>query len=423
MRIPAEQPFVPVILGGDIGTYSLAREFHQQYKAISVVVPSVLTGITRYSRILEVRPFAEQADEAAFRRFLTELGAELSATPQGRRPLLLLGGADPHIRFIARNAEALGEYFTIPYVGEDLLDRVTGKDAFYELCRQLQVPYPRTVVHDCSGADTGMAELEPALAQEGIGFPAIVKPSDGVAWGQLEFSGKKKVHTVASTAQLRELIGKATAAGYTDTLVIQDLVPGGDGGMNIATFFSDRQGNVRFASCGSVLVEEHAPGALGNSAAIIATPNERLVADGQKILNELGWTGFSMFDAKLDPRDGSYRFFELNPRLGRNHFYISAAGHNVSRFYVEEYLEGGLRGPQQLEQSRNEHLYTILPLRLLRRYLPADRRDLVERLIKSRAVSHPLSYRRETDPRRWYYILVSTLNHYRKFKRNPPPMD
>lgn len=192
--------------------------------------------------------------------------------------------------------------------------------------------------------------------------------------------------------------------------------------MNIATFFSDRQGTVRFASCGSVLVEEHAPGALGNSAAIIAEPNERLVEDGKRILDELGWTGFSMFDVKLDPRDGSYRFFELNPRLGRNHFYISAAGHNVARFYVEEYLEGGLREPERFEQSRTEHLYTILPLRLLRRYVPAHRTEQVQRLIKAKAYSHPLAYRKETDPRRWYYILVSTLNHYRKFKRNPPVM-
>lgn len=421
MRIPAEQPFVPVILGGDIGTYSLAREFHEQYNVVSVVIPSVLTGITRYSRILDARPFAEQSDEARFRDFVTQLGIGLSPTETGKRPLLLLGGADPHIRFIARNAQHFSEHFTVPYVGEDLLDRTTGKDAFYELCRELEVPFPRTIVHDCATA-ASTSDLEAALEAEGIAFPAIVKPSDGVAWGETEFRGKKKVHTVASVAELSSLLNTASQAGYGNTVVVQDLVPGGDSAMNIATFFSDQQGKVRFASCGSVIVEEHAPGALGNSAAIIAKPNEALVEDGIRILNELGWTGFSMFDVKLDPRDGSYRFFELNPRLGRNHFYISAAGHNVARFYVEEYLEGGLREPAEFEQSTNEHLYTILPLRLLRRFVPEQQRQLVNRLIKAKAYSHPLNYRKETDPRRWYYIALSAVNHYRKFKRNPPTM-
>ncbi len=119
MRIPSEQSFVPVILGGDIGTYSLAREFHQEYGAISAVVPSVMTGIVDHSRILDARPFADQDNEAAFLDFVISLGRELSAGAGGPRPLLLLGGADQHIRFIARNAERLRVWFTVPYVGEE----------------------------------------------------------------------------------------------------------------------------------------------------------------------------------------------------------------------------------------------------------------------------------------------------------------
>ena len=421
MRIPSEQSFVPVILGGDIGSYSLAREFHQEYGAISAVVPSVVTGIVGYSRILDARPFAEQENEAAFLDFVISLGRELAAGAGGPRPLLLLGGADQHIRFIARNAERLRIWFTVPYVGVDQLDRATEKDAFYELCRSLEIPFPGTVVHDCDDADADIEALPARLAEAKVPLPAIVKPSDGVAWGQLEFAGKKKVHTVETDDELKDLVSKATAAGYGGTLVIQDLIPGGDSGMHIATFFSDQDGTVRFASCGRVIVEEHAPGALGNSAAIVAQPNPVAIEAGTRMLNELGWTGFSMFDMKLDPRDGSYKFFELNPRLGRNHFYISAAGANVSRFYVQEFLGDGLL-PEEPEftEFQEEHLYTILPLRLLRRYVPGDMKAKVEKLISSKAYSHPLFYRKETDPRRWYYILVSTLNHYRKFKRHHP---
>ena len=127
-----------------------------------------------------------------------------------------------------------------------------------------------------------------------------------------------------------------------------------------------------------------------------------------------------MFDMKLDPRDGAYKFFELNPRLGRNHFYVTAAGHNVTRFYVEEYLRGGLVGGNELQVASERHLYNILPLRLLRRYVPGDMGSGVEELISSKRYSHPLYYKKETSPRRWLYILLSTVNHYRKFKRHHP---
>lgn len=420
MQISENQPFVPVILGGDIGAYSLAREFHEQYDVHSVVVPSVMTGITEHSRILLPRPFAQQDDPGAFAAFVSELGREFGGANGTKRPLLLLGAADQHIRFIATHADQLSEWFTIPYVGNTELDRATEKDAFYQLCRDLGVSYPATVVHDCASGSIDAPALEAELAAEGVPFPAIVKPSDGVAWGALEFQGKKKVHTVASLAELTDLVAKASAAGYTGTLVIQDLIPGDDSGMHLATFFSDKAGRVRFVSCGRVIVEEHAPGALGNSAAIVAQPNDVAVAEGARLLEELGWTGFSMFDMKLDPRDGAYKFFELNPRLGRNHFYVTAAGHNVTRFYVEEYLRGGLAGGNDLQVASERHLYNILPLRLLRRYVPGDMKSGVEELISSKRYSHPLYYKKETSPRRWLYILLSTVNHYRKFKRHHP---
>lgn len=420
MQISESQPFVPVILGGDIGAYSLAREFHELYDVRSVVVPSVMTGITEHSRILVPRPCARQDEPDAFAAFVSDLGREFGDVNGAMRPLLLLGAADQHIRFIATHANELSEWFTIPYVGNAELDRATEKDGFYQLCRDLGVSYPATVVHDCAGDAPDALALESELVDEGVPFPAIVKPSDGVAWGALEFAGKRKVHTVASIQELTELVEKASAAGYSGTLVIQDLIPGGDSGMHLATFFSDQSKRVRFVSCGRVIVEEHAPGAVGNSAAIVTQTNDVAVLEGTRLLEELGWTGFSMFDMKLDPRDGAYKFFELNPRLGRNHFYITAAGHNVARFYVEEYLQGGLTGGPDLVVANERHLYNILPLRLLRRYVPAEMKSGVEELIASKRHSHPLYYSKETNPRRWIYILISTVNHYRKFKRHHP---
>ena len=50
MRIPDSQPFVPVILGGDIGTYSLAREFHEAYGVTSVVVAAIVSADNMHSR-------------------------------------------------------------------------------------------------------------------------------------------------------------------------------------------------------------------------------------------------------------------------------------------------------------------------------------------------------------------------------------
>lgn len=414
MPIKTTAPFVPLILGGDIGAYSLAREFHEEYGVHSVAIPSVMTGLLAHSRIVEARVFAEQDNEADFLDFVEAQARELSL--EGTRPVLLLASNDPHTRMIVAARGRLGRWAVIPYADLDQLLAVTSKDGFDELCALEGVPTPATAVVR-AGDDVAVA-----VSAAGVEYPAIVKAADSVAWHDIEFAGQKKVHTVASADELARLLASAATAGYTGALVVQDFIPGPDSGMHLVTLFADNAGKVRFAAAGRVLVEEHAPGALGNSAAIISGAYPEIVATAKRVLEGLDWRGFAMFDLKFDPRDGSYRFFELNPRLGRNHFYVSVAGNNVARFYVEEFLRGGLLQEAEFVAASNQHLYSVLPAPLLRRYVPAELKDTVNRLLRRGGHSHPLVYRAETDPRRWWYIGLSLVNQYRKFKRwHPAP--
>ena len=412
MRIEDSQPFVPLILGGDIGAYSLAREFHEAYGVTSVAIPSVMTGLLAHSRIVQPRVFADHADEAGLLAFVEAQARELSLN--GTRTVLLLASNDPHTRLIVEHRERLEPWAVVPYADLEPLLAVTTKEGFDALCAEHGVPTPATAV-------VRLGDDAPAAAlAAGVGYPAIVKASDSVAWHDVEFPGQKKVHTVASAEELARLVADAEAAGYAAGFVVQDLIPGPDSGMHLVTFFADKAGNVRFGAAGRVVVEEHAPGALGNSAAIVSGAYPEIVETGRRVLQDLGWRGFAMFDLKYDPRDGSYRYFELNPRLGRNHFYITAAGNNVARFYVEEFLEDGLRQDEAFVHATREHLYSVLPKSLLRRYVPADLQATIKRLLKRGGHSHPLVYRAETHPRRWFYIAASLVNQHRKFKRWHP---
>ncbi len=421
MAIDASQPFVPVILGGDIGTYTLAREFYEAYNVRSVVLPAAGNGVIEHSVAIDLRPIGSMADESRVVAALRELAAELTAEAQ--RPLMLFGSLDFHIMLIAKHRAQLEEFFVIPYPDLAVIEAAALKENFYALAERMGIAHPRTAVYRPGN------DLEAMTSH--LTFPLIGKPSSSGEWIAAKFEGKQKIHTLENFAQLTELVAKIDASGYTSGYILQEYVPGGDDAMRLCTYFATQEGKVIFAGYGEVVIEEHAPLVLGNSAAIVTGQNDQMAADGARMLEELGWQGIAMIDAKYDHRDGQIKFFEINPRLGRNHFYLTAAGVNPARFYVTEFL-----GPQfdtasvettavvetaaGVLQLSNEHLFTVLPHHLLRRFLDSDTGRKAAALLTSGKVSNPLKFAPEKHPRRRIYLVLNAVNHYVKYKKFPP---
>jgi len=420
--VPSSPPVQPVVLGGDIGAYSLARAAHEAYGVRTVVVSSVATGPVRRSRVVEhvVEPGVD--DPAVAVAVLRRV-----ADAHEGAPLLLLGSADRAVRLLVENREQLEDRYVLPYVGRELLDRMTDKEGFGAVCAELGIPSPRTVVVDVQrdaratggpGVDVGRT----VGGGEPLTFPVIAKAASTTAYAGVSFPDKQKVFTVTDAAELDDLVDVLARAGYRGTFLVQDLVPGDDSGMRILTCYSDRSARVRFSSFGRVLLEEHTPGALGNPAGIITGRDAEVAAQATRLLEHVGWTGYANFDLKVDPRDGRSVFFELNPRLGRSNYYVSAGGQNPLELYVREHLQGlDPLPPGAPAEPDEERLYTVLPPALLLRYVadPALRAR-VRALVRSGRAVDPLRYGPEKDPRRLAYVAAAHLNQVRKFRRHYP---
>lgn len=411
--------FVPVVVGGDIGAYSLARAFHEAYGIRSVVI-SRLEGwhIFRSALIENVR-CTDPFDPAQLAPVLQSVAA---ARPGVR--LMLLGSADATVKAIIRvrdEMDVLDERWVVPYVDLATFRAATEKQNFTELCERLGVDHPRTRIVDLS------AEVSEDLDVP-FAYPVIAKPAEVSEWKNAQFPGKQKVHTVGSREELLALLRTIREAGYRESIIVQDRIPGDDQNMRILTCYCDAASRVRFASWGRTLLEEHTPGAIGNPAAIITGVNEEMVAQAQKLCKELGWVGYANFDLKYDPRDGRTKFFELNPRLGRSNYYVTAGGHNPVRWYVDEHLGGGLPavpagGAPEIVQHQEETLYTVVPVALVKKYttLP-EAKEQLRRVLKSGRVRNPLFYRGvEKDPKRLGYSVAAMVNYVRKFRRHYHP--
>ena len=400
-----DHEFRPVILGADITAYSLVRTFYEAYGVKSLVVNMSDTPVIGYSELSEHVLVPNFHDLDVFRTALVEVGQKYGKA--AGKKLLILGCGDWYVRMLVENRELLEPYFEIPYIDLELLDQLVLKDQFYAILDRLDIPYPRTVVYDCVTRE---------LPDFDFTYPIVAKPASSALYHYAEFPGKKKVFILDSREELMTMLDNLATSSYDYKFLIQEFIPGDDTNMRVLTCYSDRDAKVRFGSVGHTLLEEHVPSAIGNPCAIISTSEDQLVHQAQRFLEDVGYTGFSNFDIKYDPRDGSFRFFEINVRLGRSNYYVTGAGHNVAEWMVRDLIR---HEPMEgLLISRTEHLFTFVPKYVIKNFV-RDRalRDKALALFAAGRWSDPQLYRPDLSLKRRAYLAAYGLNQIKKFYR------
>ena len=103
----------------------------------------------------------------------------------------------------------------------------------------------------------------------------------------------------------------------------------------VLTVYSDKEGSVKAAVRGSVLLEEKGDTARGNYSAIVTRALTDTDVGIIRMLEGIKYTGISNFD--ILESDGREYCLELNPRQGRSFDYTRAAGINLANMLMDEF--------------------------------------------------------------------------------------
>lgn len=405
---------IPVVVGGDIGAYALIRAFHEHSLAQGaevrgVVVSRVVTRAFESTTIAD-HVLANVEDADALVAALVALGRERAG-----QPLVLLSNADWYVETIVSRRAELEPYFEIPMCSAEVFARVSSKEAFQADCEALEIPVPHTVpVRFASGSPEPDGELD------ALTYPVIAKADSSAAHHYVSYPGKLKIAHLHSRREVDDLLGRLEDAGFTGTFLIQEFIPGDETQMRSLTAYRDARGVVTMLCTGRVLLEEHTPGTLGIPAAILTEPYADAMDAMTQYLDRVGYRGFANADYKWDARTGRHVFFEVNPRIGRNNYYATAAGVNPARFVIADVTGTGV----EPERSVVEVLYSVVPIRLLRRYLTEPQLRSRVLAAATRGVAWPLRNPADRALRRRIVIAAFTWNYRRKFRKYyPRPTD
>ena len=392
--------FYPLLFGGDINVYSVGRAFHEAYGIKAAAVGKYPAFPCWESAILDYRPNPDIEDPEVFRRVVADFAAA-----HADKPVLCIGCGDSYVKLCAENRDQFPPNVIAPYISGELMNTLINKEKFYALCDQYGLDHPATFIHRAEMGHDFELPFEP---------PYICKPSNGVEYWAHPFEGNDKVFILNTRQELEATLDTVYASGYSDSMILQEFIPGDDSYMRVLTNYSDRNGQVRTMCLGHVLLEEHTPHGLGNHAVILLEENEALCEKIRAFLEDLHYVGFSNFDIKYDRRDGKYKLFEINCRQGRSNYYVTGGGYNVAKLFVEDRIE---EKELPFVIAKNRALWSVVPMGVAYRYTPKQYHDEMRALVKTGAVTNSLKYAPDRAPKRLARIFRNQLGHFYKFRK------
>ena len=217
----------------------------------------------------------------------------------GRRSVLIPTD-DAGAIFLAEHGSDLRQYFLFSDPPAGLPRQLAGKYTLYQRCRELGVP--------CAAAALPGTLRDARRFAEQSGFPLVAKLA--TPW---QSKGAKKLRstTVIRTHDDLTQTWRACDESGSGALMLQEYVKGWDYFFHA---YCDTQSRCRPGFVGSK--ERSYPAQAGLTSLGRWVDNPDLHEQASELLARVGFRGIVDLDYRFDPRTGTYKLLDFNPRLG-----------------------------------------------------------------------------------------------------------
>jgi D-aspartate ligase len=260
---------------------------------------------------------------------IAAIGKQFAQSP------IIIPTDDSAAAFIAENAEILGKSFLFPRLPPDLPRRLSNKQNLYRLCRSIGVPCPETASPRC------LADVHAFIRH--ATFPVVVKAAEP----QRLPEGVRSPYIARKPPELLAYYAQAETPD-SPHLMFQEYIPQSCGEDWIFHGYCNPQTECFVAFTGKKLRSN--PPFAGITSLGVSVRNEPLIAESERLLRTIGYSGIMDLDYRLDKRDCQYKLLDFNPRIGANFrmfedhaetdvvraLYLDLTGRSVRRLPVVE---------------------------------------------------------------------------------------
>jgi len=242
---------------------------------------------------------------------------------------LLIPASDETLATVSRHKSLLEHHYTVACTEWEITEQFIDKKHTYALAEAIGVPAPKTIVPQ------SIEDVE--RYSQTIQYPCLVKPSQSHRYYELF---KEKMVRVDNFDQMLAAYRQATDVGLT--VMLQELIPGNDSyGANYNSYFWHGEPLIEFTA----QQLRNGPPEFGSPRVVISKHIPEVIEPGRKILQAMGFYGYSCTEFKKDARDGVYKLMEVNGRYNRSSLLAVRCGINFPWLHYKHLVQGELPSP------------------------------------------------------------------------------
>lgn len=318
------EEFLPIVLGSDLNTYSIAREIYEAYEIKPVVATSMILLPCIDSQIINIYKKENfSKDSEVFKEVLDRIYEENKDTYKN---FIIFAPDDVMRTYALKNIDKLDFEPIMPYAPIEVIKSLSTKNDFYEKIKELGLA-PKTFIANKEN-------------YKGLAYPdeVFIKPDNDVFYKSLDFEGQQKGYHSKSIEETIKILERIFNAGYDYNILVQEFVVGGDGSeYTIEGYRSEN--TISMAMSKNILLDKRVEW-IGNFVAKVDSDEKILFDYARDIVKILDVYGLFNIDFKKDIRTDKFYAFEINLRQGRSHYFATLNGVNTSKLAIEDKIFG-----------------------------------------------------------------------------------
>ena len=211
---------------------------------------------------------------------------------------LLIPATDRSLVVLAQHKAQLSQHFVVACPGWDIIKLIIDKSYTYKLGDEIGIGTPKTF-------DINSIEDAEVYGRE-VDYPCLIKPRQSHVF---DAAFNSKMFSVTNFDELMTQYQRVDKIGIE--VMIQEFILGDDSaGVNYNSYIGDGFEPIEFTA----RKVRNAPPQFGSPRCVISEDVPEIIEPSLKLLQAIGYQGFSCTEFKKDARDGIYKLMEVNGR-------------------------------------------------------------------------------------------------------------